>query len=164
MGTFTDLFNARSRPRFKLPASLEQLREHFSQQSRDLSSQQLKDLLSQSSLGLWRVGDAVPKFPSRVLIGVATWFGYDMRLLDELNETRMRHPTPNERIEVFDANDVRNQEQFDEYVPGIGKAVGLPVVGIWENGTLTQKASGALALNLLVDRYSLNPERIKTLL
>ena len=125
MGTFTDLFNARSRPRLKLPASLEQLREHFSQQSRDLLSQQLKNLLSHSSLGFWRVGDVVPKVPSWVLVGVATWSGYDMRLLDELNEARMRHPNPNERIEVFDTDDIRDQEQFDEYVPGIGKVVGL---------------------------------------
>jgi hypothetical protein len=91
---------------------------------------------------------------------VATWSGYDMRLLDELNETRMRHPNPNERIEVFDTDDIRNQEQVDEYVPGIEKVVGLPVVGIWENGILIQTGSGAIALNLHVDRYFLDRERI----
>jgi hypothetical protein len=86
-----------------------------------------------------------------------------MRLLDDLNEARMRHSNQNERIEVFDTDDIRDQKLLDQYVPGIGKVVGLPVVGIWENGILIQKASGALALNLLVDRYSLNRARIKKL-
>jgi hypothetical protein len=83
-----------------------------------------------------------------------------MRLLDDLNEARMRHPNPNKRSEVFHTDDIRDQKLLDQYVPGIGKVFGIPVVGIWENGILIQKGSGAVALNLLVDRYSLNRERI----
>jgi hypothetical protein len=146
MRTFTDLFNQQSRLQLRYPAT----------------GAKLSELLSHSSLGLWQLGDGVPGVPSRVLVGVATWSGYDMRLLDELNETCMRRPNPNERIEIFDTNDVR-QEQLDEYVPGIGKVVGLPVVGIWENGILIQKESGAVALNLLIDRYSLDRKRIMKL-
>jgi len=123
MRTFKDLFDAQSRLRLKYPAT----------------GAILSELLSHSSLGLWRLGDRIPKVSSRVLVGVATWSGYDMRLLDELNETCMRCPNADERIEVFDTSDIHKPEQFEDYVPGIGRVLGLPVVGIWESGILVQK-------------------------
>jgi hypothetical protein len=72
-------------------------------------------------------------------------------------------PNADERIEVFDTSDIHNPEQFEDYVPGIGRVLGLPVVGIWESGILVQKGFGAVGRDLIIDRYSLNRERIMTL-
>lgn len=45
-------------------------------------------------------------------------------------------------------------------IPGIGKTFQTPVVGVWEKGVLTQKATGAAGRDLIIARYGLNRDEI----
>jgi hypothetical protein len=49
----------------------------------------------------------------------------------------------------------KSQADFESCLPGIGKVFQTPVVGIWSNGRLTEKASGHDAVRALRDHYQL---------
>ena len=83
----------------------------------------------------------------RILIGVASWSRYDLELLDRLH-AHVRdcvHPA----IDVFDVDECHNFEDFERYVPGIGRVFSTPVVGVWRNGVLVSSAWGFKGRQLL---------------
>src|SRR5688572_7885146 len=56
-------------------------------------------------LHLWHPGQSFPTDQPRLLIGVATWSGYDMLLLDLIASERLLSDRPNDttvRVDVFD--------------------------------------------------------------
>ncbi len=61
-----------------------------------------------------------------------------------------------ETIEAFDVAACRGMQDFERYIPEIGQVYQTPVVGVWENGVLDQKASGARARELLIVNYNFN--------
>jgi hypothetical protein len=97
-------------------------------------------VVAQSPFRLWRPGDSVPGNGIRIRIGVATWSGYDMRLLDVLAEGVLRAPAP--AMEVFDTADCCQQADFEKYIPDIGDVYQTPVVGIWQDGRLEWSGQG----------------------
>lgn len=133
MISFTDLL------RTDLPPSAEQ----------DHAEKQFPLLTGGSNLHLWRPGDAICSKGRRILIGVATYSLYDMRLLDRVDETLRGLGDQALRVDVFSTLDCKTQEDFNQYVPGIGNVWQTPVVGIWENGRLEETASGAAARRLV---------------
>ena len=124
---------------------------------------QTKELLSRSSLNAWHVGDPIPVVDHWVLIGIAAWSGYDLRLLDVLAQARAK-PGAQERIAVFDidveGNASRGYDYLERIIPGLGKIYQTPVVGVWESGILKQCGSGFAGRNLIVDRYNLNGDEM----
>ena len=99
--------------------------------------------ITDSRLRLWRPGDPITGQGTRVLIGVATWSGYDMRLLDVIDEGMARGPAP--VVEVFNTSDCHTHDDFKKYVPGMGAVCQTPVVGIWRDGRLEWSGQGAEA-------------------
>jgi hypothetical protein len=85
----------------------------------------------------WKLGDDISAASRRVLIGVAPYSGYDLKLLEALNELPL--DPISDRIDVFDVLACQTQEDFEKYIPGIGKVYQTPVVGIWEQGRLLQR-------------------------
>jgi len=77
-----------------------------------------------------------------------------MHLLDDLIERSMNRTDLGDEIEVFDLANSSTPD-LNKYVPGLGNVHHTPVVGIWENGVLVERASGARARDLIVDRYKL---------
>jgi hypothetical protein len=124
---------------------------------------QLRQLLSGSVLNSWHIEDLFPTVGHRVLIGVATWNGYDLRLLDALTET-IHELGAQERIDVFEIEEEARTSggygYFDRVIPGIGEIYQTPLVGIWESGALKQRGSGFVGRKLVVDRYNLNNDVI----
>lgn len=104
-------------------------------------------------------GGPIERSNSRVLIGVATWSQHDMKLLDELERKLSDSPIAGDRVEIFDISDTR-AEEFDKYIPGIGRVFQTPILGIWEKGILVAARSGARARDLLVERYELDPASV----
>ncbi len=47
-------------------------------------------------------------------------------------------------------------EDFEKYVPGIGKVFQTPVVGYWEDGLLKEKAWGKKGRDLLSEALGLS--------
>jgi|ERR1700733_10600791 len=130
-------------------------------EQKDYVRLRLPEMLSGSHLNLWRIGDPVITLPRRVLLGIATWSLYDLKLLDSLAESLDLAHAGEERVDVFDVDEevdskVLLEHHFEKYIPGIGKVFNTPFVGIWENGVLNQKGSGAEGRKLIADRYKLN--------
>lgn len=125
---------------------------------------QIEALLSESALHFWSPRGPVPAARQRILIGIVPWSEYDLRLLDALNRVFSDRQKANERVDVFDLDAAaRVFGTFDflqDTIPGIGKIYQTPVVGIWEDGTLMQKASGATARELISRLYNLGRDEI----
>jgi hypothetical protein len=105
-------------------------------------------VVATSPFRLWRPGDLLPATGKRLLIGVATWSAYDMKLLDAVSQALQRLPS-GLRVEVFNVADCSSPEAFDHYVPGIGSVFHTPVVGLWADGQLVEKATGRAGRELV---------------
>ena len=89
------------------------------QQQRD-AAEQLAGLLRESRLQLWQPGDPVPNRGRRILLGVASYSLPDLALLDTLNEADEQGSIwP--RLDVFNVLQCQSIQDFERYVPGIGK-------------------------------------------
>ena len=106
---------------------------------------QFRSIVPLGKLRLWSPGDPVPSEGNRLLIGVATWSPYDMKLLDAVSETRPPHLL----VDVFTVTDFVSPGSFEPYVPGIANVFHTPVVGLWFNGRLVEKASGKAGRELV---------------
>jgi hypothetical protein len=96
------------------------------------ADQRFPALVASSPFQLWRPGDPmVFKDNLRLLIGVATWSGYDMRLLDVIAEALGRNPADPPTIDVFNTVDCRSAEDFTRYIPGLHDISQMPVVGFF---------------------------------
>jgi hypothetical protein len=118
-------------------------------------SRRLTEALKNSGLGIWKRGDPIVVSGRRLLIGIAPYSIYDLRLLDAIND-RTASGEISDRIDVFDILNCEKMTDLDSYVPGIGIAYQTPVVGIWIDGILKQKCSGHQARQLLISMYTLS--------
>lgn len=89
-------------------------------------------------LHLWSPGQPTAVVGPRLLIGVATWSGYDLNLLDLIEEAT-HAPV---RIDVFDTDACLSQAELDLYIPGVNTGPQTPFVGLWQDGVLVEKQSG----------------------
>ena len=113
----------------------------------DRARQLFPMLIQQSHLHVWNPGDPV-RGARRLLVGVATWSLYDLSLLDVLDQVVAEGCPGLNRIDVFDLDRVEEPD-FEEYVPGLGKVVGTPVAGVWEDGILGDRGFGWRAFRLI---------------
>ena len=99
-------------------------------------------------LHLWSPGDPISPVGPRLLVGVATWSGYDLHLLDLLEDA----PDIPARLDVFDIDavpDPTNWDNYYRYIPGFTPGSHTPFVGLWHDGTLVESASGYPARELV---------------
>jgi hypothetical protein len=94
-------------------------------------------LLDKSPLRPWKPDDPVSKSGERWLIGVATWSGFDMRLLDVVAGALSRNSEPMPVVEVFNTAECRSAADFKRYIPKL-----MPVVGAWQDGRLDWTGQG----------------------
>ncbi|MCI0703425.1 MAG: hypothetical protein L0241_20290 [Planctomycetia bacterium] len=87
-------------------------------------------------LHLWSADQPIPAQGPRLLIGVATWSGYDMNLLDLIEEA----PDNGVRVDVFDVDSVPSAE-LPRTIPNTS-FLQTPFVGYWVDGKLAESASG----------------------
>ena len=127
------------------------------------SDRQFPELVAASPFRLWRPGDPIPAQDVRYLIGVATWSGYDMRLLDVIAEALRRNPVDPPTIDVFNTADCSRQQDFDRYISGIGSVLHTPVVGFWNNGLLKISLQGHDAREFLAGIFGFRSAEIAAL-
>ncbi len=118
------------------------------------------DLVAASPFHLWQPGDPIPEHDGRYLIGVATWSGYDMRLLDVIAEALRQDSIDPPAIEVFNTADCPHQQDFDRYISGIGIVLHTPVVGFWNNGQLACFEQGHAAREFLAGIFGFRSTEI----
>jgi hypothetical protein len=107
-------------------------------------------------LHLWSPGDPIADTGPRLLIGVATWSGYDLNLLDVIEEA----PAGPVHVDVFDVDSIHSAEDLFRFVPGLAVATTTPFVGLWQDGKLQQAASGKAARDLVVRVLHLPAEEL----
>jgi hypothetical protein len=105
----------------------------------------------------WKPGQPIGDRPKRLLIGVATYSYHDLRLLNLVDEALTRSENSALQVDVFDTGDCQSHEDFEKYIPGIGKVYQTPVAGLWENWVLRAKAWGKPARDLVAAVCQLDP-------
>ena len=80
-------------------------------------------IVAQSPFRLWRPGDSVAEQGLRLLLGVATWSGYEMRLLDVIAAALRKEGPRGYSAEVFNTADCPNPQTFGKYIPGLGQVL-----------------------------------------
>ena len=105
---------------------------------------------------LWPRNRSTPATGTFLLIGVETWSGYDMKLLDEV-EHAIDKP---DVVGVFDMQEAQSPDDFDSRIPGLRDVVQGPVVGLWKDGQLIESGSGHSAQNIVFKSCGLNPDDI----
>jgi hypothetical protein len=113
-----------------------------------------------SRLRLWAPGNPIPDKGTRILLGTATWSGYDMHLLDVIDEALRKMNGKAPLVEVFNAGILTSQDAFEHYIPGIGEVLQMPVVGVWHDGRLVERASGYAARDLAARMFGFSSDQI----
>lgn len=104
---------------------------------------------------LWAPECATPPSGSCLLLGVATWSGYDMNLLDLIEEA----PDNSIRVEVLDIDSLSSAEDVARVFPGVEFAQ-PPLAGYWVDGKLTEAAQGFAARQLVERLLGLDADEV----
>jgi hypothetical protein len=104
--------------------------------------QEFPAVVARTPLRWWSPDSGVPARGTRLVIGVATWSGYDMRLLDVIVEALSRRQAGHPVVEVFNTADCREPSDFDRHIPNLGTVLQTPVVGVWHDGQLEWSGQG----------------------
>jgi hypothetical protein len=140
----------------------ERSRSHTGPFTPDMRSDMFPAVVDQSRrLRTWRPGEPFRQTGRRLPIGVATWSGYDMELLDLVDRASPVGPGSEPAVDVFDVDGCASQADFQNYIPGIGEVFQTPLVGYWVDGVLTDRATGAAGRALIVATCGLNPESVR---
>jgi hypothetical protein len=119
------------------------------------------DVVKQSPrLKLWGRDEPIPEVGRFLLVGVATWSGYDMKLLDLIEQT----PDGPEVVGVFDTAECKSDADFEARIPDIGTVYQMPAVGLWDDGKLVAHGSGHVGRLVVFRAFGLDPAGIGTLL
>lgn len=114
----------------------------------------LPQLVARSrKLHLWAPGQPTSEVGPRLLIGVATWSGYDLNLLDLIEEST-HAPI---RIDVFDIDGCQSLTDLEQFIPNVDIGPQTPFVGLWRDGTLVEQASGHSGRQLVARECGLDP-------
>lgn len=124
------------------------------------ADRQFPGLIASSPFRLWHPNDPISEHGPRYLIGVATWSGYDMRLLDVIAEVLSRNPVDPPAIDVFNTSDCSQQQDFDHYISGLSAVLHTPVLGFWNNGQLAYSAQGQAAREFLAGTFDFRSAEI----
>jgi hypothetical protein len=148
MTTFFDIFASQSRP------------ESWNDPTG--ASSRFPEVVAASPFHLWQPGDPIAEQGVRLLIGVAIWCGYDMRLLDVIAEALSRNPMDPPVVEVFNVDDCRRPEDLDQYIKGMGTVFihHPPIAGLWRNGRLDWSGQGHEARELIARLFGSSSDAI----
>ncbi|HET6575161.1 MAG TPA: hypothetical protein VFG68_16255 [Fimbriiglobus sp.] len=119
------------------------------------------DVVRQSPrLRLWCRDEPAPGVGRFLLVGVATWSGYDMKLLDLIEQT----PDGPEVVGVFDTAECKSDADFEARSPGIGTVYQMPAVGLWEDGKLVARGWGHEGRLIVFRACGIDPDQMRELL
>lgn len=85
----------------------------------------------------------------RLILGVAVWSMYDLRLLDLVNDAVASGSHPELQVAVFNVDELVSPTELQRIFPGIGEVLQSPAVGYWEAGQLKETATGFHARQLV---------------
>jgi hypothetical protein len=112
----------------------------------------LDRLFAGGPISFWSPEESIPMEGRWILVGFAPYSLPELELLDKIKEALERSLTRREKVQIFNVLDCKTMADLEKYIPGIGNVCHTPVVGIWQNGVLIQKASGAEGRRLILER------------
>lgn len=118
------------------------------------------EVVSVSHLRLWRPRDPICTTGVRILLGVAVWSGYDMHLLDVVEDALAHSSGPVPCVDVFNVSAATSPDGFTAYIPGLTTPGQPPLVGVWHDGVLTDRASGYFASDLVAKMFGSSADEI----
>jgi hypothetical protein len=121
---------------------------------------QFQALVEQGPFQLGRHDAAIPDRGTRLLIGVATWSGYDMRLLDIIVDSQRRNLQEDLIVEVFNVAECRKASDFRRYIPKLQHVFHTPVVGVWRNGQFQDTWQGRQAREFVALQFGSSSDEI----
>jgi hypothetical protein len=78
------------------------------------------------------------------------WSRYDFEFLDALCR-----PNKFEFVDMFMLDDCRSQSEIEAFIPGVAPVFQSPVIGIWEQGILVDRANGFPAAKQAIAAYEI---------
>ena len=129
-------------------------------ESQRRAAAELPDRVRLSALEWWPDRTATNGTGSRLVLGVAVWSNYDLRLLDRINEAVAADAQPGLHVAVFNYDDVGSTDEFQRIFPGIGEVLQPPAVGYWEAGELKETATGFFARQLVGRLLNFDPNLV----
>lgn len=128
---------------------------HLQPQERDAQIRSnLSQILKQAGIKDW-IPEPAPRQGRYILLGIALYSLPDLELLDMIVQSSLNGQNKDEHIQVFDVLTCSTMSDFEARIPGIGLVYQTPVVGLWEDGVLIAKASGASARDLVIKHFKL---------
>jgi hypothetical protein len=122
-------------------------RDRMPGEQQALIVQEFPEVVARFGFERWSATAGPGSGADRLVLGVATYSIYDMRLLDLVVNARQNWTTP--RIEVFNTLDCKSVDDLEARIPGIGMAYQTPVAGLWRGGVLREKGWGLPARELV---------------
>ena len=120
-------------------------------------------LLNESHMHEWQPEQPLVSDKNRLLIGACTWNGYDLQLLDHIEESAHLWDSKFQ-VDVFNFDrECKCQADLEKYIPGIGPISYMFAVGLWVSGELTQTASGPIGRDFAQETLGLETVRFPTL-
>jgi hypothetical protein len=140
MNTFFDLFARMPAP---APGAAVSTAEH-----------EFEELVKASPCRLWHPGDTISERGLRILLGVAPWSGYDMRLLDVIIERLSGAEPAAAHVDVFSTGAWQTRSDVKRYIPKMRPEVlQTPVVEVSNNGAVTATKQGYEARELVARTF-----------
>jgi hypothetical protein len=129
-------------------------------ESQQRATAELPDRVRRSALAWWPDRTDTNGTGRRLVIGVAVWSNYDLRLLDLVNEAVASGTRPDLNVAVFNLDELAPPSELQRMFPGIGEVLQTPAVGYWEAGQLKETASGFNARQLVARLLGFDPKLI----
>jgi len=121
------------------------------------AARELPDRVKASSFDWWPA-DAIPNGTgNRLLLGVAVWSGYDLTMLDLLEDAIRGGHGSGIPVGIFDIDQLTPAD-LERLIPELGVIHHSPVVGYWERGKLAEKACGFQAREIASRLFGLDPK------
>ena len=111
-----------------------------------LAKLRFPDLVREHSMRLWKPGDSYSTVGVRFLLGVAASYSVpELELLDRVAVGVSKGTLKSAAIDIFDMSTITDVQDFDLYIPDIGRVTRSPLLGIWIEGRLIERAEGFAA-------------------
>lgn len=122
------------------------------------ASEQLAERVRRSALAWFPDRSETNGTGIRLVIGVAVWSAYDLRLLDLVNEAVAKRSDLH--VAVFNIDQLASAAELQRIFPSIGEVFQTPAVGYWEAGQLKETASGFAGRQLVGRLLDFDPKLV----